>query len=424
MPRIKTFADVEAALAALRPNTMVPVLHAPQNTPELMEFLGNPQDSYKVIHVAGTSGKTSTAYYAAAVLLAAGKKVGLTISPHADSIAERVQINGQPLPEAEFCADFARFLELIAPANLPLNYFQGITAFALWEFAQKGVEYAVVEVGIGGLADSTNVFRQEGKVCVINDIGYAHMAVLGNSLGEIAGNKAGIIQLHNTVFARQQPAEIMAPIVRRAQLKQADLHIISDEAAYAFLPLFQRRNFAMAAAAAGFALERDGAPAPTAAQLETAARTNIPARMEIHQLSGKTIILDGAHNAQKVRALVASVQARYPGQDVAVLFGATRAKPEFFQRMLAELAPLRAHVIVTTFPSGAHGKYGSTDPQNIVQELAAQHISHELITDAAAAFHALQQRNEPVLLVTGSFYLLNVIRPLLAAAGGGAPTGP
>ena len=413
MSRIQTFADVEAVLATLRPNTMVPVLHTPQHTPELMEFLGNPQDAYKTVHVAGTSGKTSTSYYTAALLLAAGKTVGLTISPQADSLAERVQIHGRPLPKAEFCADFARFMQLIEPANLPLNYFQGITAFALWEFAQKGVEYAVVEVGIGGLADSTNVFRREDKICVINDIGYGHMKVLGNTLAEIAGNKAGIIQLHNTVFAREQSAEIMTPIVGRAKTKQADMHTVSATSEYAFLPLFQRRNFAMASAAAGFALERDGAPALTPSQLEQAAHTAIPARMEVHELGGKTVILDGAHNAQKVQALVASIRARYPSQKAAVLFGATKAAPEFFHRMIAELKPLDAHVIVAAFPPLANGKHGSADPQQLAAELAAKDISHEVITDAPAAFRALQKRSEPVLLVTGSFYLLNAVRPLV-----------
>jgi dihydrofolate synthase/folylpolyglutamate synthase len=413
MSEIKTFADVEAALSRLRPNTMVPVLHGPENTPELMEFLGNPQEKYKVIHVAGTSGKTSTAYYAAALLAKTGKRVGLTISPHADTINERVQINMQPMPEAEFCAAFARFLDIIQPSGIPLNYFQAITAFALWEFAEKGVEYAVVEVGIGGLADSTNVFAREDKICIISDIGYGHVGVLGHTLTEIAANKAGIIQLKNAVFVRAQSEEIMAPIVDRARRKQADLHTVSASAAYEFLPLFQRRNFAMAHAAVTYTLARDDAPALTAGQLEQTAHIEIPARMEMHRLHGKTVILDGAHNPQKLRALIESVQDGHKGQPMAILFALTDAKQTFFEKLAAELVPPQAYVIVTSFPPDASGRYGSADPAQVALALEAKGIAHEVVADPAEAFKTLQQRNEPVLLVTGSFYLLNSIRPLV-----------
>jgi dihydrofolate synthase/folylpolyglutamate synthase len=415
MPEINTFADVEAALSRLRPNTMVPVLHGPENTPELMEFLGNPQDKYKVIHVAGTSGKTSTAYYAAALLKAAGKRVGLNVSPHADTINERVQVDMQPLPEAEFCADFGRFLDIIRLSGIPLNYFQAITAFALWEFAEKGVEYAVVEVGIGGLADSTNVFAREDKICIISDIGYGHVGVLGHTLTEIAANKAGIIQLKNAVFARKQSEEILAPIIDRSRRKQADLHTISDVAGYEFLPVFQRRNFALAQSAVTFALVHGNDAVLTRAQLEQTARIEIPARMETHRLGGKTVILDGAHNPQKLRALLESVRDAYKDQPVAILFALTDAKQTFFEKLAAELALLHAYVIVTGFPPDASGRYGSADPAQVALALQAKSIAHEVIADAQGAFTALQNRNEPVLLVTGSFYLLNHVRPLVVA---------
>jgi dihydrofolate synthase/folylpolyglutamate synthase len=416
MPEIKTLADVETALASLRPNIMVPVLHAPENTPELMEFLGNPQEKYKVIHVAGTSGKTSTAYYAAALLRAAGKRVGLNISPHADTINERVQIDMQPLPEAEFCADFQIFLETIAPSGIPLNYFQAITAFALWEFARKGVEYAVVEVGIGGLADSTNVFKRQDKICIINDIGYGHVGILGHTLTEIAANKAGIIQLQNAVFCRQQSEEIMVPVLDRARHKQADLHTVTELSGFDFLPLFQRRNFAMSEAATRYALERGNEPPLDDQAIEAAAHTVIPARMEVHKLGDKTLVLDGAHNPQKLHALVESMQAEFSGQPVAVLFALTEAKQTFFEKLAAELWPFKSHVIVTGFPPDATGRYGSADPAQVAKALQSQGLAYELIPDTAEAWSALLARNEPVLVVTGSFYLLNHVRQHVAQA--------
>ena len=416
MPHITTLAEAEEALLALKPVTFAPNLRSPENLPELMAFLGNPQEKYKVVHIAGTSGKTSTSYYTAALLRAAGQRVGLTISPHTEALNERVQINMQPLPEAEFCAEFGRFLEIIKPADIALNYFQAMTAFAFWQFAEQRVDYAVVEVGIGGLADSTNVVAREDKICIINDIDFGHTAILGNTLGEIAANKAGIIQLHNTVFCRQQAEEIMAPIRARAQQKQADLHTITGVSTFDFLPPFQRRNFAMAEAAADFAVQRDGLPALPQAAVELAARTRIPGRLELHRAGDKTIIADAAHNPQEMRALAQTVQQLFPGQATAVLFAPTKGPRQFYQGMAAALPGWAAHSILANYPPDASGRFGSADPAVLAKLVAEQGGEAEIASDPTEAFALLKKRPEPVLVVTGSFYLLNYIRPLLAEA--------
>ena len=132
-----TFADVEAALTAhipparsMRANYKLDTMRA------LMKHLGNPQDSYKVIHIAGTSGKTSTAYFAASLLLQTGKKIGLTVSPHVSVLSERVQINLQPLDEAEYCAAFSEYMQLVKDGGFQPTYFELLVAFAYWYFAQ------------------------------------------------------------------------------------------------------------------------------------------------------------------------------------------------------------------------------------------------------------------------------------------------
>jgi dihydrofolate synthase/folylpolyglutamate synthase len=410
----KTLSDVEALLASLKPVVFAPRLAAPQRMPELMEFLGNPQEKYKTVHVAGTSGKTSTAYYTAALLVAAGKRVGLNISPHAELVNERVQLNGAPLGEARFCADFGRFWKLLEASGVSVNYFQAITAFAFWEFAELKVEYAVVEVGIGGLADSTNVISRQDKVCVITDIGYGHTGVLGKTLPEIAAHKAGIIQLHNVVFCRGQAEEIMAEVRERAQHKQADLYVVNNVAELSFLPDFQQRNFAMAEAAASYVAKRDGLAQPSPEALGQAAHADIPARMEVHDLSGgQTLVLDAAHNPQKVQALVKSVQERFPQAAIAVLFAPTKTRGEAYDEMLAALKPVAPYLFFTSYPSSFAGRFESADPEKLQARWQALGGSGEVIEAPEDAFKTLRQRKEPVLLVTGSFYILNHVRPLL-----------
>ena len=166
---------------------------------KLMDVLGNPQDKLPVIHIAGTSGKTSTGYYMAALLKAGGKKAGLTISPHIDSVNERVQIGGSPLPEAEFCSELGNFLEIIRGAGQSPSYFELLYAFALWVFVRRGVDYAVVETGLGGLLDATNVTGRADKVCIITDIGFDHEYVLGSGLAQIAAQKIGIVHDQGTM---------------------------------------------------------------------------------------------------------------------------------------------------------------------------------------------------------------------------------
>jgi dihydrofolate synthase / folylpolyglutamate synthase len=386
---------------------------------QLMEVVGNPQHTYKVIHVAGTSGKTSTAMYAAALLHAAGKRVGLTISPHVDYINERVQIDMVPLSEAVYCRELTIFTDLIERAGLKPSYFEMIYAFAFWELARQRVEYAVVEVGVGGLLDSTNVIERPDKVCIITDIGYDHMSILGNTLTEIATQKAGIIQFHNAVFCWQQSDEIMAPIYDAVRRQQADIHALETPglpATFHFLPLFQRRNFELALTAVKEVLRRDSSrPMGHKAQL-AAAHTPIPARMEIFYQAGKTIIIDASHNPQKLHALAVSIREQFPDQPIAALaaFVQSKTAESRVDGGMRELMALADHLVLTSFivPHKATGR--SVDPELMARVCAIHgYKTYEVIKDPVKAFQALVDRPEPVVLVAGSFFLLNHIRPLL-----------
>lgn len=174
-----------------------------ENTLRLMAHVGNPHASLRAIHVAGTNGKGSTSHLIASVLQAAGFKVGLFTSPHLVSLTERIRINGTPIPEetvAAFVTENKAFLDELQP-----SFFETMTALGFWYFVQEKVDIAVVEVGLGGRLDSTNVLTP--ILSVITNIGLDHTEFLGNTLAEIAGEKAGIIKAHVPVVIGESNPE-------------------------------------------------------------------------------------------------------------------------------------------------------------------------------------------------------------------------
>jgi dihydrofolate synthase/folylpolyglutamate synthase len=409
MRTITSFSDATAALADFIP----PSSHKPYtlgNITALMEFLGNPQNKLPVIHVAGTSGKTSTSYYLAALLHAAGHKVGLSVSPHIDSVAERAQIGMQTLEEAVYCRELSTFLNLVEESGIKVSYFEILVAFMYWLFERRGVEYAVVEVGLGGLLDGTNVISNRHKICVITDIGFDHMEILGNTLPEIANQKAGIILPHNLVFINSQAPEVMEVIRNTCEQRSATLHIVESSTTDDIeLPLFQRRNFALAYETIKNILpnEQDQLQSHIPKVLET----YIPARMEEVTWHGRTLILDGSHNKQKLQALVDAMKDKYKDATIVAIvsFGANKASS--LEDNLQVLRQLTDMLVVTEFSAGQ---------DEIRKPMSASTISHKadqagfidtiIERDPVLALDQASERNTDIILITGSFYLLNHYR--------------
>lgn len=202
--------------------------------------------------------------------------------------------------------------------------------------------------------------------------------------------------------------------------EQAELHEIWPLGANELphnLPLFQRRNWYLAWSVYEFLARRDGLPRLSEAQLEASTEVHIPGRMEVIVHRGKTIILDGAHNAQKMEVLAHSLKHSFPGQRVAVLLALKQGKNFKLRNHLESLLNLADYVIVTAFAGSQDMLHASIPPIKIaeyVDELGYE--KWELIDDTANAFTQLMKRPEPVLLITGSFYLLDAIRPLLRKA--------
>lgn len=420
MAVIKDISDANRVLRAFIPPARSTRVYTLDNIKKFLAFVGNPQDELKVVHIAGTSGKTSTAYFSAAQLKAAGFKVGLTVSPHVDTVTERVQINGSPLMEKQFCRELSTFLELVERSKIELTYYEILVAFAFWEFERQKVDYAVVEVGLGGLLDGTNVVSRTDKVCVITDIGLDHTAVLGNTLDEIAAQKAGIIQPGNQVFSYRQPAAVISVFNKTCKLKSARLNVVEQVhylAPAKDLPLFQQRNFYLAAEASNFVLIREGRPELTSAQLRQAAGVYIPARMEIVERKGKTLILDGSHNQQKVQVLIKSLRQKFPDRHIAALIALVNDDEPRAFAALDELMKLVDSFIITSYNSQQDTVKESLDPAAVAAYCRAKGFMETIAEpNPAKAYGLLLEQKQNLLLVGGSFYLLNHVRPLIFKA--------
>lgn len=416
MKELRTISDIENALAPYIP--LASEITGKDITLDrmrpLMAVLGNPEEKLKIIHIAGTSGKTSTTYYIASMLTAAGLKTGMTVSPHIDSIAERVQINMQPVSAKEFGNALEEFLDIMKKAKLEPTYFEILIAFVYWYFVKAGVDYAVVETGLGGLQDSTNVAERADKICVITDIGYDHMHVLGNTLPEIAAQKAGIIHASNNVYMYEQSPEIMEVVKGRCTQQGAQLHIVetsyqNETGALKDLPDFQQRNWHLAHEVYGAVQRRDGLPELSEDKLTETLTLQVPARMDVRALNGKTLIMDGAHNGQKMQAFLGSYKNRWGGQKAAVLLSLKSSKD--YQEVLPQLVGVADTLIITTFSFSQDRPLHGIDPDELANA-AAKHNFTQIIAepDQAKAYELLLSQPEGVLIITGSFYLIGQLR--------------
>lgn len=415
MKAYRTVAAIERALEPFWPSNSKRLAYTTEYIRRFMEYIGNPQHCSRAIHIAGTSGKTSTAYYTAALLTQTGRRTGLLVSPHVRRITERVQIDLQPLDERLFCREMSIFLDVVRKSNMLLTYAEVLYAFGYWEFARQQVDYMVIEVGMGGLHDATNVMEREDKICILTDIGLDHTHVLGNTLPEITRHKAGIIRLHNPVFCHQQAGTIMEQIKAVCSQKRADLHILSPGSIPGDakdLPLFLQRNYSLALEAADFVLQRDGYPIPTRFQQAAAAAITIPSRMERLALGSKTVILDGAHNAQKLHALAKSMHALYgERRRCSILLGFMGGSGRNIQEMAAAVAAIKpTRVIVTSIT----GHTAAVQPGQVGAALTDAGIDAvSIIADQRSAVAELLRSSDDILLITGSLYITGELRPYL-----------
>ena len=404
-----TLAEVESELLSYAPNRMYGADYQLERIRALMERIGNPQDELKVIHITGTSGKTSTAYYVRAILEEAGAKTGLTVSPHIKTICERIQIGGEPILEADFVTYFNEFYPLVFGFEPRPTYFELMTALAYWVFKKVKVDYAVIEVGLGGRFDATNIVSRDDKVCVINSIGYDHTEIFGESLTAIAKEKAGIIQAHNTVFTVKQDDEAWAVLEAEAREKHATLTVVNTAINHESpAPTFQQRNSQLALAAVRYVARRDGLKLPVDVE-SIVEKVTIPGRFETYKIGEKTIILDGAHNPQKLEALLGTLREKnmQPAVAVAGISEAPEAKVAKCVRLLSEFSDKSVY---TTFTVQRDVMRRSVGPEELAKFKRAR---DELVALPVDALQQALKSEEDYVIVTGSLYLVSILRPVV-----------
>lgn len=375
----------------------------------ILETLGSPQNQIPAIHIAGTSGKGSTAYYATSLLNRAGYTTGTLMSPHIASVAERSLINGQSLPEQEYLHYFQAFANLYIIHNLHLSYFEFLTIFSFWLFKKIDVNYIIIEVGIGGRLDTTNVISRSPTVRVITDIGLDHTELLGNTLTEITQEKAGIIHQNDLVVMNRQTPDVEVAVQQQTDAQHAQLLIASPiiDDFLKILPDFQQRNWTLAYRAVEKLLALDKKPPLPREALKKSVHITIPGRLEKCNVDGVNIIFDVAHNPQKIRALIDSLRKIYPEKKPVFVAAFGQNKQLSLAKSLAMIDNLAQLTYATTF-SADYGKNHRNVPPETIQHLMKSAVEIEYNTDKALAKAIKKARQlDTYVVVTGSFYLVS-----------------
>lgn len=378
----------------------------------VLEHLGSPQNKIPAIHIAGTSGKGSTAYYAAAMLHEAGYSVGLTVSPHVSKVSERVQVNGELLPDDVFCAYITEFVHVIDELNETVTYVEFLDCFAYWLFAKLKLDYMVIEVGLGGRLDPTNVISRQSTVRVITDIGFDHTEILGNTLDAIAMEKAGIIHDGDVVCMYPQGELVMGSVNAAVQEHRARLAFVDDVGASVRSPVgYQGRNWVLAAAAVRERLLIDKKELLSEAQLRRSTHYTIPGRFEVFTNDKETIILDVAHNPQKMKAFVDTLRKVYPGEYVIAIVSLGENKRSTAAETLSILVNAVDELVATEFSVNAGQPHGPLAAHDVASStpLGRTTIRKEP-RDALVYARAIAQKHHGSVVITGSFYLVSGVR--------------
>jgi dihydrofolate synthase/folylpolyglutamate synthase len=416
----------------------------------LLRLLGNPHERLRIVHVAGSKGKGSTSAMLASVLRSAGYHTGLFTSPHLVRVEERIQVDNEPVSHEELTILLDDVRSAIEVGRLEPTFFEVATALGFLHFVRRRVDVAVLEVGLGGRLDSTNVCQP--LVAVITSISHDHTQVLGSKLASIAAEKAGIIKPHRPVVSGvtvTEPRRVIAHVCRE---RQAPLWQLGDQFRYNYRPgrvtadsmrlpsvrvelldgpklvgarysvlstehpdlelsllgEHQAANAAVAVAVLAH-LRAAGLHLPESAIRAGLARVQWPARLEV---VGRRplVVLDCAHNVASALALVRTLETSFPPSQRWLLFAGSSDKD--LTGMFRILAPHFHHAFLTAYRSGTRG----VPPDQlaaILHEVA--NVPCTLHTTAADAWHAARAAAAPddLICITGSVFLAGELRPLL-----------
>ncbi len=407
-----------------------------RRTAWLLSALGNPERAVPAVHVAGTKGKGSTAAFLASILRASGRHVGLYTSPHLHTFRERIRIDGQPISEQNFAA----LTSEIAPFNARLaeekpgwgeaTAFEASTALAFLAFARAGVDVSVIEVGLGGRLDATNVLEPE--VSVITSISYDHTKILGDTLAEIAGEKGGIIKPGRPVVSAPQQPEARETLIRIAgergcQLLLGDRDWWSRGASTSFdargpwgdyhdlrsalVGRHQAEN-AGTAIATCWTLRQRGFEISEEAMRHGLTQVSWPGRFEVLR-SHPTVVVDGAHNVDSFERLAETLRDEYSGRRIILVLGIGSDKN--VEEMVRAIGPLSGLIVAT---SSRHPRAAA--PERLIAAVDGIEPAPQVMTapDVAAALRvALDSADDDdVICASGSLYVVAEAREALGLA--------
>jgi dihydrofolate synthase/folylpolyglutamate synthase len=389
---------------------------------ELMAALGNPQDSYPTIHVAGTKGKGSTVALCASALQASGRKVGLYSSPHLQDYVERIQVNATPATHSEL----VDLVEMVKPyvAKIPqLTTFEITTALGFMYFAQKNVDVAVIEVGLGGRLDATNIITP--RVSVITSLSYDHTAVLGNTLAQIAKEKAGIIKPGVPVVSSPQKEEALKVLEEVAAERGCEFTLVGQEYTYKAgdhsldgqsfdvttpgqglkealvlcLPLLGAHQVENAVTAYA-AIQKSEFGLNDTQIGQGFAQVYWPCRFEIASRE-PTVIFDSAHNEDAFVRLTDTLETYFPGRKIVLILGVSEDK--HLKAMLGAIKPLVDILIVTR---ANHPR--ALEPEKIIEIANEVGLKCEAAVPVETAFHRaleIAKNNGSITISAGSMFV-------------------
>jgi len=398
----------------------------------ILEALGNPHRAIQVIHIGGTNGKGSTAAMMASILQKEGYRVGLYTSPHLIRFTERIKINGKEIEEAEVAEQAAEMREQIEAASIepPFTFFDFTTAMALYYFSQKMVDLAILEVGLGGRLDSTNVV--DPLLSIITNIAKDHEEVLGRSILKIAEEKAGIIKKGRPLItAATQPSvlRLLSRICREQEAPcfqvgkqfrsirtgERDFHYegLQRKLWGIHLNLHGSHQIVNATTALGAMeiLEELGYTVSTKAMIEGLRDVDWPGRLEM-VFSSPPVVLDGAHNPAGAQVLKESLEKEFRYRRLILLIGIMKDKN--YDKMLHTLAPLADHVIL----SRPH-TVRAAPPASLKKSLGQNGKSVAVIEDLKEAIErSLSMAGEEDLVcITGSLYTVGEAKAYFLSKG-------
>lgn len=410
-------------------------------TRALLAAVGDPHLHLSVVHVTGTKGKGSTAMMIAAILRVLGLRVGLFTSPHLVHLRERVQVDGRPIPPGAFAArmnEMAPYLDAVreGPEGSHPTFFEIMTALGFLHFLRRKVDYAVVEVGLGGRLDSTNVV--EPRSTVITNVDLDHTDRLGDTIAKIAVEKAGILKARVPAVTAAAHPDALEVIESRARELGVPLRRVGREVevhdvrattlegvpAVAFQVETDRRSwgrlFVRAAgahqatnAATAIAAIEDLSPAPfrelRRAVVEGLSTLHLPARVELVR-TDPDVVVDGAHNPVSMASLRAALADHFPGRPLVLVLGISKDKD--VDGVLREIVPAASAIV---FTKASHPR--AADPEDLLARVRAiaPDIAAWTSPDPRAAVRIARAAcvKEKLLVVTGSFFLAGEVVPFL-----------